>query len=748
MTILLAQLESLTQLRLSFSEAAGRILLRDIIITPSVEIKSSRTEGNELLLETASFNLSREYSVLVRGVGILSVDFRQCLESLKPNQPLGCILQDGYYSFRLFAPRANAVRLYLFERPEQSVGTEYFLTASTDGVWEIALRSSLEEKYYAYRVDGPTSLLEKFNSQITIGDPYAHAVVTANTWRHPARCLLPGLIPDYDWEGDAHITVAPADLVIYEMHVKDMTAHPSSGVDSERAGTYRGLVQSGTRGGVEHLKGLGVNAVELLPCQHFASIEPPYLQHVGDGLYNLWNPYERNHWGYMTSYFFAPEPGYSEHAETAPGLWNAAAPAHINEFRDMVKALHRAGIAVIMDVVYNHTSQYDYQPLKYIDQKYYFRQGSNGMFADASGCGNDFATEMPMARRLIVDSIVHWIKEYHIDGFRFDLAAMIDKETLLQIRTAAQEVHPGIILIAEPWGGGKYDLKAFSELGYSAWNDLFRNGVKGSDPVNGKGYIFGGWGNSQSEDFGKWILGSIMEKAGPFLDFSHSVNYLESHDGYTLGDFIRIATGSARPGQVIRDIREHVRLNPDQLKIAKLAAVLLFVARGPVMLHAGQEFGRSKVIADRGIADTHPGVVDHNSYEKDDETNWLNYEHAEWNSDLLEYYRGMIALRNRFRTLREAPMENYNFLSADVSVASGFEAKGIDGEEDLIVLINGNIRETARYKLSRWGKWSVFADEFTADDRLLRRLDADSITVAPGCCMILSGSAAGNILAD
>jgi pullulanase/glycogen debranching enzyme len=394
-----------------------------------------------------------------------------------------------------------------------------------------------------------------------------------------------------------------------------------------------------------------------------------------------------------------------------------------------------------MDVVYNHTSQYDYQPLKYIDRQYYYRRGSEGVFADASGCGNDFATEMPMARRLVVESVVHWITEYHVDGFRFDLATMIDRETFLQIKKAAQTIHPGVILIAEPWGGGKYDPRAFSELGFSAWNDVFRNGVKGSDPLRSRGYIFGAWGESQSEDFGKWMLGSTHEKSGPFLDFSHALNYLESHDGYTLGDFIRIATGSARPGQVIRNMQEHVRLRPDQLRIARLAAVMLFTARGPVMLHAGQEFGRSKVIADRGISDTHPGVIDHNSYEKDDETNWLNYEHAEWNSDLLEYYRGLIALRKRFRTLRLAPMENYRFLSADVSMAGGFEVKGIDGEADLAVLINGNLHESAQFKLTRWGQWSVFADEFAAGSRPIRRLDADRVAVAPGCCMLLAGTA-------
>ncbi|MBE0645046.1 MAG: pullulanase [Bacteroidetes bacterium] len=738
MTLLHAQLDKPTLLRLSFSVSPGALTSSDIIVTPAVEVRSLHVEGNALFVETAEFSLCREYTVLVRGMGMMPVDGGPCLKSLRPDVPMGCTLLDGDYIFRLFAPRATSVRLYLYNSPEQSMGTEYFLSPSKDGVWEISLRSALTEKYYAFRIEGPHGHAEMFNSQITVGDPYAHAVVTANIWRHPGRCVLPGLIPSYDWEGDAPIAISPADLVIYEMHVRDMTAHPSSGVPAERAGTYRGLIQQGMRGGIDYIRNLGVNAVELMPCQQFASIELPYQRHVSDGLYNYWNPYERNHWGYMTSYFLAPEPRFSEYANNTPGEWNTAAPAHINEFRDMVKAFHRAGIAVIMDVVFNHTSQYDYQPLKYIDRKYYYRRRPDGEFTEESGCGNDFATEMPMARQLIVDSIVHWITEYHIDGFRFDLAAMIDRQTLMAVKEAAEAIHPGVILIAEPWGGGKYDLGKFSALWYAAWNDIFRNGVKGRDPMHSKGYIFGSWGESLPEDFGKWMLGSTEEKNGPFKDYAHAVNYLESHDDYTLGDFIRIATGSARPGQVIGDVDQNVRLRPDQFRIACMAAVMLLTARGPIMLHAGQEFARSKVIADHGVPDARPGVLDHNSYEKDDETNWLNFEHAEWNRELVAYYRGLVALRKKYRTLRHAPAENYRFLAADVAIAGGFVVKGVEGETDLVVLVNGNLEHPARFNLPPGEAWAVLVNEHAAGIEPMRRQRTDTINVEPGCCLILA----------
>jgi pullulanase len=733
-----ALLENPARLRLVFSEPPQAFTPADIILTPAVQLHALEVEGNDLLVDTAGFNLSRSYTVLVHGVGLKKVDVAPSLKSLQPSKPMGCEMRDGFYFFRVFAPRAENVRLLLFDRPEQTVGTEYFLNRGEQGVWELSLPSSLRERYYAYRVDGPRGARESFNGQITIGDPYARAVVTANTWRHPARCVLPGLLPGYDWEGDTFVTIDPADLVMYELHVRDMTAHPSSGVASANAGTYRGLVTKDARGGIGHIRALGVNAVELMPCQQFAALEPPYQRHVGEGLYNHWNPYERNHWGYMTSFFFAPEPAYSTSAVKTAAAWNTAAPEHLTEFRDMVKAFHREGIAVIMDVVYNHTSQYDYQPLKYIDARYYYRHGPDGAPLAESGCGNDFATEMAMARRLIVDSVVHWLNEFHIDGFRFDLAAMIDVETLREVAAAAKAVHPGVILIAEPWGGGKYDLHRFSDLGMGAWNDHFRNGVKGRDPLHAKGYVFGGWGESVPEDFGKWMLGSVRGKGGPFLQHTHTVNYLESHDGYTFGDFLRIATGSARPGQRIGELRGHVTLRSDQLRIAKLAAVMLLTARGAAMLHAGQEFARSKVIADRGVPDAIPGILDHNSYEKDDETNWLDYEHADWNRPLLEYYRGLIALRGRFRTLRHAPIENYRFLAANVSMAGGFEVKGVDGEEELIVLINGNLEDHAEYALPQGMRWSVYADENAAGTSPLNEIHADHVSVPPGTCLVLA----------
>jgi pullulanase/glycogen debranching enzyme len=388
-----------------------------------------------------------------------------------------------------------------------------------------------------------------------------------------------------------------------------------------------------------------------------------------------------------------------------------------------------------MDVVYNHTSQYDFQPLKFIDRKYYYVRDENGGYREASGCGNDFDSTKPMARRLIVDSIRHWMEEYHIDGFRFDLAAMIDGDTLREIRDTARTINPNVIFIAEPWGGGHYDPAGFSKLGYQSWNDIFRNGIKGTHPGS-MGYAFGSWGGSTPEDYGKWMLGCVEQHGGPFRAFAHAVNYLESHDGYTLADFTRLALGEAREAEPVRDGNNFRRLSPLALRIGRLAAFMLFTARGAVMLHMGQEFGRSKVVAPTDLPGTTPGVLDHNSYEKDDATNWIDWSVADLNAELLAYYRGLVSLRASVKELRRSPTEAYTFLSTPTSLASGFVI-GEEGRGCVAVLVNPNREEAAEYTLPGEGPWAVLVDERNAGTEEIRRIDGPGISVPAVSAMLL-----------
>jgi hypothetical protein len=284
MKLLDAQLDSPALLLLNFTELPDQLGRNDVIITPPVGILELRHEGTQLIVRTEQFQLCREYTVLVRGAGLVQVDNSPCLRSLRPIPPMGCTMEDDRYSFRIFAPRAMRVRLLLYETPQQTVGTEYFLEKADAGVWELSLPASLRENYYAYRIEGPSGRGEMFNGQIAVGDPYARAVVTANTWRHPARCVLPDRLPEYDWEGDTHLTIDPADLVIYEMHVRDMTVHPSSGFDASVAGSYRAMSLEGRKGGLDHIRALGVNAVELHARAAVSrASNRPYQRHVAGG---------------------------------------------------------------------------------------------------------------------------------------------------------------------------------------------------------------------------------------------------------------------------------------------------------------------------------------------------------------------------------------------------------------------------------------------------------------------------------
>jgi pullulanase/glycogen debranching enzyme len=485
------------------------------------------------------------------------------------------------------------------------------------------------------------------------------------------------------------------------------------------------LIKSEQKGGLPYIQSLGVNAVELLPSQDFGNIEIPYLDQSAPVL-NTWSPYARNHWGYMTSYFFAPESYYSSGGTMEAGAYNGADGRQVREFKEMVKAFHRDGKAVLMDVVYNHVSQYDYQPLKYIDKFYYFRLNEDCSFTSVSGCGNDLKTERPMARRLILDSVIHWMKEYHIDGFRFDLAKLIDWKTIEAIRDATRRVNPHVILIAEPWVPG-YDPDGFSDRGWAAWNDQIRNGVKGQNPHDDLGFIFGAWqGNNNSLALKRFVMGSLREFGGQFVDMGHSVNYLESHDDHTLGDFIRIGLEEVEENQPIEDSDLHAKLTAKQMKLNKLAALFLLTSQGPSMIHQGQEFARSKVIAQTEVPDTNAGKIDHNSYNKDNETNWLNFQHAETNADLLYYYRGLIRMRQAHPAFRRAEKENISFIDQPDSL---FISYNIDYKNrTYYVMMNGNSEIDHYFDLPA-GSWWILADAKTADAKSFRMVETSSIMV-------------------
>jgi len=635
------------------------------------------------------------------------------LDKLYSDKKLGSFIENGRTYFRLFAPNAEKVSLLTFESPEQTKGKEFQMIRDENGVWETSLDGEHYGLYYGFKVcHSETPCIE----DIVCLDPYAKAVATLNTYFNPRRSIVVKE-GDYDWEGDAWIKMDWRDLIVYEMHIRDMTEHQSSGVNER--GTYKGLVEKGKTGGIDYIKILGVNAVELLPAQEFANIEIPFQDSL-NGKFNHWNPYERNHWGYMTAAFFAPESYYSENVrelrwdEWSGKLTNPASDGDakaVTDFKDMVKTFHKEGIAVIMDVVYNHISEYEIGNLKQIDKEYYFRLDEKGNYIAQSGCGNDFKTERPMARRMIVESILYWMKEYHIDGFRFDLGKLIDWETVEQIIYEVKKINPDVIFVCEPWGGG-YDPAGFSVRGWGAWNDQIRNGIKGENPFNGLGWIFGQWyGNNSPQRIKSYVNGTLTKDSlGLFQKPDHSVNYLEAHDGYTLGDFIRLGLGDVKREEIIKDVDKNVKLAPLQLKLNKLAALFLFTSRGITMIHSGQEFARSKVIPlNISEKDPHKGMIDHNSYEKDNETNYINYNHAKINEELFNYYKGLIEIRKTFKTFRRANYDDVTFIEFKSNpFALGYSVKFKD--EEFIVLFNADTKSALEAKLPE-GNWDVIVDE-------------------------------------
>jgi pullulanase len=643
------------------------------------------------------------------------------LDSYASSQTLGCHvdIKAKRTTFRLFAPRSSMVKLHLFASHDERTARIVVMKRDSDGVWEVDIPEILFGSYYAYSVSAPPAdqILPKdaFNEQILIGDPYSKAVVTKNTYRHEARTLI--IDTSFDWGNDTW--VAPKnvnDLVIYEAHLRDMTAHISSGV--KQRGTYRGMTENGTTGGINHLKALGVNAVEFLPLHEFANIELPYKDSStiqSNGLYNTWNQYARNHWGYMTSYFFAPDSYYASDGSVSHGGYSGIKGAAVREMKQMVKDFHKAGIAVLMDVVFNHVSNYDYNPFKLIDKHYYFHTLTNGEYRSDSYCGNDFKTERPMARRMIVDCIKYWMTEYHIDGFRFDLATMIDWETCKEIIKEARKINPHVIIIAEAWGGNKYDLRGFSDIDWASWNDLIRNGVKGQNPFDGQGFIFGKFqGTNSQASLRNFVLGSLRDEGGAYRKKEHSISYLESHDDNTMGDFIRLALGEIRNGEPVRDRDAHARLSPLSLALNKLAAMFLMTVQGPVMIHEGQEFARSKVIAPTGLPDVKVATIDHNSYDKDDETNYINYRHVAMNQELVAYYQGLIGLRKLYpKAFGSAEKKDIVFHDTESPLVVAWTVNNQGGKKgttlqpkQFLVILNGNRQTHTTFVLPK-GKWRI-----------------------------------------
>ena len=520
---------------------------------------------------------------------------------------LGAVWGPGCTRFRLWAPTASAVRLRLYSDGGSSAPTgEYPLVPDIRGTWTLTLDGDLHGVYYTYlvTVDGITR---------EAIDPYARA--GGVNGQRGMVIDLARTNPD-GWALDRGPRMAITDAVIWEAHVRDLSIHPSSGMENK--GKYLALTEENTSTahgfptGLAHIKALGVTHVQLLPIYDYGSVDESCPER------------RQYNWGYDPINFNFPEGSYSTdpfHGEV-----------RIQELKQAIRALHKNGIGVIMDVVYNHVYHRDDFSINKIVPGYFSRGASNG-----SCCGNDTASERSMVRKFIVDSLCYWAKEYHLDGFRFDLAGIIDAQTIRLARQALEKSTPGLLLYGEGWEMNtvvtKKDVSFASQKnagslpGFGFFNDTIRDLLRGplfesADP----GFASGGF--VPLSELNEAFLGHPSWTEDP----KQTINYCSCHDNYALADRIQLA----RPGITRQELARRNRL----------AAAFCILSQGVPFFQAGEEMLRSKPSGRGGFVD--------NSYRSPDRVNALRWNAFE-NPDALRtlhYYQGLIALRREFSLFR------------------------------------------------------------------------------------------------
>ncbi|MGY8788416.1 MAG: alpha-amylase family glycosyl hydrolase [Fidelibacterota bacterium] len=628
----------------------------------------------------------------ILSIVLILILISSCMEPAKKlGLTYGAFIRQNGIEFRLYAPSSEDVNLVIFSNAEDESGKEFPMVKNENGDWMLFLENIGVGTLYGYRLTGPYN-----DENVIIADPYSKAAVTQNTWRHVAKSLV--IDDSYQWHGDTWKNIHPRDLVIYEAHVRDMTVHPSSG--SKEKGSYLGFIENDQKGGIAHLKSMGVNAVQLLPIWEFANVEIPYLENV-DGLYNNWNPYARNHWGYMPTFYMAPESYYASDGTDEPKAWNGKDGRAVREMKDMVKSLHREGMAVILDVVVNHISNYDWHPLKYIDKTVYFKLDENENFLSQC-CGNLLATDHQPVRDYVIESLKYWMTDYHIDGFRFDQAHLLSPEMATLIKDELTKINPNVIIYGEAWDERE---KEFSKLGWGSFNARFRDLLRGDlHNYNDQGFLFRNFRDGESiEDLQSIIMGTISGKKSVYQSPAHAVNFLEVHDDFCFNDYLRLSSGINTKEDIIQDPMKHIEISPKLLKMNKLGALILLTSQGIPIIHQGQEWAHSQIIAETDANDPNVGKMDRNPYNKDNETNWVNWLEKEQNLDLTNYYSDLIKLRRSITELRHANPKDFKFQGLS-EMALGYVIR-----DRIAVYINGENSNAIETELPE-GTWRVIAD--------------------------------------
>ena len=594
--------------------------------------------------------------------------------------PLGPDYTPGGTCLRLWAPTAEAVTVTLYHKGDGGavLGTEP-LVRGAHGVWSVWLPGEQHGRYYTFAVtvDGITR---------ETGDPYARAAGV-----NGVRSMIVDLArtAPSGWERDVRPTIPPAQRAVWEVSVRDFSQDAASGVRPAWRGKYMAFTQQGTTlhgDGIHptclnYLKRLGVKYVQLMPIFDFGSVDEakPLLRQ-----YN---------WGYDPTNFNVPEGSYS----TDP----TRGEVRTRECREMIAALHAAGIGVVMDVVYNHTYRTE-NPLNSTVPYYFFRQNPDGSFSNGSGCGNEFASERPMARRYLIDSILYWAKEYHIDGFRFDLMGLYDAESINAVRTA-QDALPGgrdILLYGEPWQGGASQLHRYeaNKANLAMLNervgifcDDTRDAIKGGCfDAREPGYVEGKPGSFW--DIGAAVAAWCRSDRLPPHAPSQIVSYVSAHDNFTLWDKL-LCVRYEKPEFTARDT---VALAQN-----RLAAGIYLTSFGLPFMQAGEEFARTK----KGVG---------NSYRSSPALNRLDWNRAEQYHALVDYYRGLLALRAAFPRLgstdRRAPEALQFFALEQPLVGWMLPAVWGDGAAWSALCVFYTPTETACTVSLPAGQWKLLSD--------------------------------------
>ena len=605
--------------------------------------------------------------------------------------------------FELWSPDAERVVLRLYKGDD--VVSKQEMQRAERGLWRATAEGDNKGLYYTFQVTIDGKELSE-----TAGI-FARALdVNGN---RGAIIDMRDTDPE-GWSEDKTLEIAPEDIVIYEMHYRDMTAHASAG--SSYPGKYIGMAQRGTRSpeglatGIDHLVELGVTHVHLLPTADFGSIDES--QHS-----------EQYNWGYEPKNYNTPEGTYS----TDP----ATPEVRIREFKSLVKAMHDAGLAVVLDVVYNHTTNTANCGFELTVPGYFYRMREDGTFADGSGCGNETACERPMMRKYMVESLEYWVKEYHIDGFRFDLMAIHDIETMNLIRSRLEEINPNILLYGEGWAAqaplydeSKLAFKRYTHLmpGIGAFSDDIRNALRGTLDLSQGGFIHGVAGNKEALKFG--IVGGIIH---PEVNHSEAawcqsprqhISYVTCHDDHNLRDRLEHLSPNAPESELIQMVR--------------LAQMGVFTSQGIPFIFCGEEMYRSK-------------LGEKNTYNLPDKYNAIDWSLKSQYADLVAFHKGLIAMRKAhpaFSLGEAVAVRNHlRFIESDNEAAVGFvlyDLKGIDSAESIVVLMNGS-REAVEFDIPKATyKWIYDGENISS--RGIGRLDASSgkIVVAPISGIILA----------